>query len=123
LKGLLEKEIDLSESEKVGREGVEGQDPRHEGSLGFVLGDDERHELIPVWPHKRFAEVFTTGCWNYYEPRAVNLDAWMERYLPNMNRDDKLLAVFPVHEDEDTGVRVSPERFSNDLSAELALYE
>src|SRR5215204_3224695 len=70
-----------------------------------LLGDDEGHELIPVWPHKRFAEVFTIGCWNNYEPRAVNLEVWMELYLPDIDWDRKMLAVFPVHKDEDMGVR------------------
>jgi hypothetical protein len=41
---------------------------------GWALsGDDEGHELVPVWPHERFAAACAEGSWRAYEPRAIDL--------------------------------------------------
>ena len=89
---------------------------------GWALsGDDEGHELVPVWPHERFAAACAEGSWRGYEPRAIELSVWMERWVPGMQRDRRMVSAFPTPAGE--SVRVSPEDFENDLKEELALYE
>lgn len=89
---------------------------------GWALAaDDEGHELIPAWPHERFASACATNNWAGYEPRAIELSNWTEKWIPGMIRDRRLVAVFPTPTDK--GVIVSPERLKDDLDEELSLIE
>ena len=90
-----------------------------EGSA--LSSDDEGHELVPVWPHERFAAACAEGSWRGYEPRAIELSVWMERWIPGMQRDQRMVSAFPTPAGE--SVRVSPEHFENDLKKVLTLYE
>jgi len=89
---------------------------------GWALSsDDEGHELVPVWPHERFAATCAEGSWRGYEPRAIDLSVWMERWIPGMQRDQRMVSAFPTPSGE--SVRVSLASFENDLKEELTLYE
>lgn len=91
---------------------------------GWVLSaDDEGHELIPVWPHQRFACSCAEGEWDGYDPQPIALSTWMDLWVPGMRRDNRLVSVFPVSSAEDRGIAVSPKRFRKDLETELDLYE
>jgi|SRR5215203_1575542 len=89
---------------------------------GWALSsDDEGHELVPVWPHERFAAACAEGSWGGYEPRAIALSVWLGRWIPGMQRDQRMVSAFPTPGGQ--SVRVSPEHFENDLKEELTLYE
>jgi hypothetical protein len=89
---------------------------------GWVLArDDQGHEVIPVWPHERFALACTAGNWAECEPSPIDIAAWLERWIPGALRDRRLVAVFPTPSDR--GVVVSPDRLKEDLERELSLYE
>ncbi len=87
---------------------------------GWVLaGVDQGHELIPVWPHERFALACATESWADCEPSSIDIAAWLERWMPGALRDHRLVAVFPTASIQ--GVVVSPERLKEDLESELSL--
>jgi hypothetical protein len=86
-----------------------------------VMGDDDGHELLPVWPHELFAAASATGDWTANKLRRIDLDAWMERWLPGLERDGRMVAVFPSPNRK--GVVVPPERLRHDLQAELSRIE
>ena len=86
-----------------------------------IMGDDEGHELVPVWPHERFAASCATGKFVDHEPRPIDLSNWIEKWTPGMQRDQLLVAVFPTPDGK--GVPVTPERLKEDLEAELSLIE
>jgi hypothetical protein len=89
---------------------------------GWVLaGDDEGRELVPVWPHARYAAACAQEAWQGSKPEAITLAEWMEYWLPGMQRDGRLVAVFPAP--SNTGIVVTPERLHADLSEESELYE
>jgi hypothetical protein len=89
---------------------------------GWALAsDDVGRELVPVWPHEKFAFVCANGIWAGYQAKAIDLDAWLERWIPGMEKDTRLIAVFPTPQDK--GVVVEPRRFETDLREELAQYE
>ncbi len=89
---------------------------------GWALaGDGEGHELVPVWPHERFARACATGNWADQRPRSVEVSDWLELWLPGLAREGKLIAAFPTP--SSLGVAVTPERFGDDLRAELANHE
>jgi hypothetical protein len=83
--------------------------------------DDAVKMLVPIWPHERFAKACATAAWQDYEPRRIDLDVWIEHWIPGMTKDGKEVAVFPTPDEK--GVVVPPERLFADLSQELAQYE
>ena len=85
------------------------------GPGGWVLaaGADGR-PLVPAWPHARYAEACAAGGWAGAVPEAIPLDRWLEAWLPELARDGRGLAVFPVP--NGSGVPVESERLAADLS-------
>lgn len=91
-------------------------------SDGWALSsDDAGHELLPVWPHEKFASLCANGAWADYHPVAIDIDAWLDRWIAGMEKDGKLVAVFPAP--QDGGVAVEPRRMESDLRDELLQYE
>ena len=89
---------------------------------GWALaGDNEGHELVPVWPHERFATVCATGNWADQRPRSIEVSDWLGLWLPGLAREGKLIAAFPTPGSQ--GVVVTPERFGEDLRMEPASRE
>jgi hypothetical protein len=89
---------------------------------GWVLTSaDDGTELVPVWPHPRYAQACAEGAWQGAEPAAIPLDRWLEGWTPGMTRDGRMVAVFPVPTGQ--GVVVQPERLRDDLLQERAQYE
>ena len=89
---------------------------------GWVLmGDDEGHQIIPVWPHSRYASACAVEEWADTKAELISLDDWMQKWLPGIEKDERLIAIFPVPSNK--GIVVSPKRLKTDLEAELSLYE
>lgn len=90
-------------------------------SQGWVLaGESNGRQVVPVWPHAQFAEMCAQGVWVGHEAREIEMDAWLNRWLPGIKRDDRLIAVFPTADDK--GVVVESERLAFDLANELQNY-
>lgn len=89
---------------------------------GWVLAEDaDSRPVVPVWPHPQFAEICAAGVWVGHEPRQIDMEAWLDRWLPGIQRDGRLVAIFPAASDE--GVIVEPGRLAEDLAEELQNYE
>jgi hypothetical protein len=86
-----------------------------------IAADPARREAVPVWPHREFAQLCATASWSGYTPRAIELEAWMNRWISGMEKDNRLVAVFPTPNDK--GVCVDPSRFDADIRQELENYE
>jgi hypothetical protein len=91
---------------------------------GWVsMGDDSGSPSFPIWPHERYAQVFIAGDWSDAKPTAIELDDWIETWLPNMMADGVQLAVFPVIAKTEHGVVVPAAQLLQDLQEELKKYE
>jgi hypothetical protein len=89
---------------------------------GWALAsDDAGRELVPVWPHEEFALVCVNGIWKSYQAKAINLDSWLDRWIPGMEKDSRLVVVFPTPRDK--GVAVEPSRFAADLREASSQYD
>ena len=86
---------------------------------GWVLfGDNHGREIVPVWPHKNYA----TACAKIeFSPEPIGLSTWLDKWLPGIKSDNRLIAVFPNLTEQ--GVVVTAERLGEDLRAEIANYE
>jgi len=92
------------------------------GTGGWVLlGDAGEHEIVPVWPHERFAAACASGDWADNEPRPILLADWLTAWLSGIARDGRLIAVFPTPDSK--GPVVTAERLKADLEEELRNYE
>jgi len=59
--------------------------------------------------------------WAGRTPRAIDLDEWLDKWMPGMERDGFRVAVFPTP--RHGGVSVTPGRLREDLRDELELME
>lgn len=89
---------------------------------GWVLSvDDDGHEIVPVWPHAKFAAACSSGEWDGATPRMLSLKDWLERWIPGMINNNQRVSVFPTP--HMNGVVVTPERLKIDLEYEMTLFE
>ena len=88
---------------------------------GWVTAERDAHTLIPVWPHADYARASALGNWEGADPALIDLDEWVESWLPELEAKGHLVAVFPIP--EGNGVAVEPGRVGADLEAEAQLYE
>jgi catechol 2,3-dioxygenase-like lactoylglutathione lyase family enzyme len=81
------------------------------GDGGWVVAaDDDEIPYFPVWPHRRFAEACAEGPWRGEKSVAVDIDDWVEAWLPKLEEDGMRVAVFQTPEDQ--GVGVAPRRLN-----------
>jgi|SRR6185312_8056725 len=85
-----------------------------------VMGDHQGAEAVPVWPHRLFAETAAVADWSAYAPRKISLEEWLENWTAGMDRDGRMVAVFPT--DVGAAVTVTPNKLKEDLEAEASRY-
>jgi hypothetical protein len=73
-------------------------------------------ELMPIWPHERYA-AYAAPQWGDVTPEFISLAEWLEKWAPGLQRDNRLLAVFPVPAGGYALMR--PKEVSEALEAEL----
>ncbi|GAA5213381.1 DUF2750 domain-containing protein [Corallincola platygyrae] len=69
----------------------------------WVLRDDEgclivnagNEECLPVWPTEDAAKACAISDWKGLVPLSISLADWVEKWLPGMEKDDRVVAVFP----------------------------
>ena len=82
---------------------------------GLGVGRGDRGiEAIPVWPHARYAQLCATGAWSNHNAESIALDVFLERFVPGMLADNRLLAVFEVP--SGTALVTDPAAVAHDLS-------
>lgn len=88
---------------------------------GWALAaDDAGHQVIPVWPHENYAAACSSGDWAGHIAKEIDLDVWIERWLPGIEKDNRLIAIFPTPDDK--GAVVESGRLSADLEEETSNY-
>lgn len=82
---------------------------------GTVLMSCDGDDCLPIWPHADFARQWISGDWADCEPLAIDLAAWLDRWLPGLQQDGLALAVFPGTKEE--GIVLEPLEFLELLSS------
>ncbi len=89
---------------------------------GWVLSEnDEGVKSIPVWPHPEYAKLCAEESWKGNKPSSIELQEFMENWLPGMETDGVLVAVFPTPSGK--SVQVSAAELKQHLLEECEQYE
>jgi hypothetical protein len=90
----------------------------NDGGWAFSGGDSA--VAFPVWPFAEYAKRSATGAWQDCEPRAIELDEFMGRWLPGLKKDDRKVVAFPTP----SALRPvrEPDAVLSDLERELQKY-
>lgn len=83
---------------------------------GWVAFSSEGEPCLPVWPHPDYAEFWATDDWSDCEPKLIELDTWLQRWIPGMEADGTQIVVFPGETEE--GVIVTPAELEASLLEE-----
>ncbi len=85
---------------------------------GWVeLSSADGEVCLPIWPHPDFAAAWAVDDWADCQPKAIKLDIWLERWTEGLTKDDTVLAVFPVEEEE--GLVLTPAELEEAILTEL----
>ncbi|MBT2682843.1 DUF2750 domain-containing protein [Bacillus sp. ISL-37] len=81
--------------------------------------DDLGNTLLPFFPNEKFAETFAKKEWEGFSPKRIELDYFLEKWLPGMKSDGVKPSIFPT--DTDSAV-IDVDTLIEDLEAELEKY-
>lgn len=82
--------------------------------------DDQGNIVIPFWPNKEFADLCVVENWVGYTAKSIRIGDFIEKWLPGMQRDNRLAAIF--YTIKDSGVVVDLKKLKIDLQMELDKY-
>jgi len=92
------------------------------GNDGWVLASDEAgRELIPIWPHSRYAAACADGIWSATQPKAIDIHDWQAIWIPGILNDKRMVAVFPLPNNK--GIPLPPGELKHDLDEALSEIE
>ena len=86
----------------------------------WALVDSERStevEVMPLWSDRRLAEALCNGEWAVYAPVAIDLEEFLDDWLPGLHGDVVLVGV--NWDEELVGEEYEPLDLSEELEADL----
>ena len=86
----------------------------------LIITPQENLEYLPVWPHADYASAFHE-IYPSLKPSRIELDSFLETWLPNLNKDGLNVGVLP-----NLGATVwiiGPLDLKEELENELQQYE
>jgi hypothetical protein len=81
--------------------------------------DDKGNVLIPLYPNEQFAEAFAKYEWEGCRPKKIELEYFLEKWLPGMKSDGVKPSIFPT--DTDSAV-MDVDTLREDIEEELEKY-
>jgi hypothetical protein len=63
---------------------------------GWATAQVDGKVAIPFWPEAAFAQACASGDREHFQPRAIALDDFLNKWLPGMASNGQLASVFPV---------------------------
>ena len=78
-------------------------------------------EYFPVWPHPDYASAFGSDDYPNYKPSKIELEKFIETWLPGLDKDGIKVGAMPNL--ETTVWIIDPNNLKVDLKEELKAYE
>ena len=67
---------------------------------GWVMAmDDDNTECMPFWPGKDFAEYCAVDEWEGAEPKMIQLEEFINKWMPLLEKDHVKPSIFPNNVD------------------------
>jgi hypothetical protein len=71
----------------------------------IVLGDDEEHSFVVVWPHPEYGQLwYAETDLDEVELVAINAEDFAEEILPGLDEAEIDVVIFPTHDGTGAGV-------------------
>ena len=77
-------------------------------AAGWAIVGAENEDCFPAWPDAESARAWAVADLADCQPAAIDLDSWMEKWLPGMDTDGTLVLVNPSDDDEEEGLVLPP---------------
>ncbi len=77
--------------------------------------------VLPFWPEMEFAELCCTGQWQEYKPKAISVSDFMQKWIPGMIKDKRLINIFYTPDSVDSSL-IEPQVLLKDLTDEMEKY-
>ena len=91
------------------------------GTKLLMPSNVEGKVYVPVWPHKKFAEVAVAANFPKARVRELDFEKWMEELLPKYAEDGVVVAVFPNRNWD--GVFEEAAQVKSDIESKLEEYK
>ncbi len=88
------------------------------GENGWLLLQADDDACLPVFPHEEFAKAWEKDDFPDCEPKQIEFDAWLQQWLPGMEKNGTLVLVFPLSDDEE-GIMLSAQEVTQYLQEEM----
>jgi len=89
---------------------------------GFaVYRDTSGIRAIPFWPHAKFADDCAFGIWKGYHAAQIELNTFIQKWLPGMSNEGLSALVFQT--DFDRGILVDIDKLDADIGEQLKHFE
>jgi hypothetical protein len=75
--------------------------------------------LVPFWPKREFANYCAINEWEGYSAKEIELDAFLNRWIPGIKKDNYEISIFSNNID---AIEVEPEVLAHDILQELEKY-
>ncbi|WP_240458732.1 DUF2750 domain-containing protein [Virgibacillus sp. Bac330] len=87
---------------------------------GWAISESENGEpLMPFWPKKEFANLCAINEWNNYKAKHIELEDFIQEWLPGMKKDGFKPSIFWNNIDS---VILDVDKLITDLEEELDKY-
>jgi hypothetical protein len=86
-----------------------------------VLGNQENSIVMPFWPEKNFAERCIASEWAGFKSKAISLQDFLDKWLPGMDKDNRLVAVFYLPELKEN-IIITANELKTDINQEQEQY-
>jgi len=87
---------------------------------GWALVSSGKDKIFPIWPDSFYAENCAKNEWDKYVPREIDLDEFLEEYLPDFHEKNFKVSVFMNN--RDNSIVVKPEEILDHIEYEIDKY-
>jgi hypothetical protein len=87
---------------------------------GWALVKDENIECFPIWPENYYAKICCVEDWTSYHPEKIDLEIFLEEFIPNLLEDGKKIANFMTPQGK--GIVVTIDEFLGHVEWEMDKY-
>ncbi|SDQ63443.1 DUF2750 domain-containing protein [Pseudomonas sp. UC 17F4] len=88
---------------------------------GWATLQAENSTIVPLWPEECFAKICATNEWSNLEPQHIDLQSFIDKWIPGLEGDNHLCLIFPTPSDQ--GMIITAHSLHHDLKRELSQYE